>query len=113
MELFAGEGYDLRRYLLSGGLPMAASRRARELLFDYLQFSQPCRSIICVDRVGWHDEVFVLPDVTIGQLNCVERVFQGTSSHRYRTEGTLEQWRSEVARFCAGNSRLIFCLSPA
>jgi putative DNA primase/helicase len=113
MELLAGDGCDLRRYLLSGGLPISSNRRARELLFDYLQFSQPSRSMLCVDRVGWHGEVFVLPDGTIGPADCVERVFQGTSSHRYRTAGTLEQWRSEVARICAGNSRLIFCLCLA
>jgi hypothetical protein len=88
MELLAGDGCDLRRYLLSGGLPISSNRRGRELLIDYLQSSRPGRSVLCVDRVGWQEGVFVLPDGGIGPPNSTERVFQGTASHRLSSRKT-------------------------
>jgi len=68
-----------------------------------------------VDRIGWNEETFVLPDENIGPPNSKMIVFQPPweMSHLLRTAGTLEQWRDQVGRYCSKNSRLLFCVSCA
>ena len=115
MSLLSGDGSDYRSHLLSMGLSIAPSRKARDLLTSYIQSSQPNERARCVSRVGWHKDSFVLPDETFS-LNESERVlFQTTSepNHKLQVAGTLDEWRDNVARYCVGNSRLLFAVSAA
>jgi hypothetical protein len=64
-SLLAGDGAAIREQLLSGGLFVSPSRKARELLLVYLQTTNPTERARCVSRVGWHDGCFVLPDFTV------------------------------------------------
>jgi hypothetical protein len=114
MELLSGDGNEYRRMLLSMGLQIGGSGKARNLLTQYIQTAQVEQRARCVERTGWHGHVFVMPDRTIGEDE--ERIlFQSASATpgTFRQKGKLVTWQMNVAALCAGNSRLVFAVSAA
>ncbi|TAJ78862.1 MAG: DUF927 domain-containing protein [Gallionellaceae bacterium] len=114
MELLSGDGNEYRRMLLSMGLQVAASTKARNLLTQYIQTAKVDKRARCVERTGWHGRVFVMPDCTIGEDD--ERIlFQSATATpgTFRQKGKLDTWQMNVAALCAGNSRLVFAVSAA
>ena len=112
-ELLAGDGSEYRRALLSMGLEIAPSGKARQRLTEYIQTVPVKNRARCVEKTGWQGGAFVLPDTTYGENG--ERVLL-QSLHEppaMRTAGSLEQWRDTVGCFCIGNSRLTFAVSAA
>jgi uncharacterized protein (DUF927 family) len=114
MEMLSGDGREYRSILLNRGLTVGAGRKAHNLLETYLA-TQPERKALCVTRTGWHAGAFVLPDETVGGAGVEEVYWQtaGGSHHLLTSAGTPDEWRREVARYCAGNSRLAFAVSAA
>jgi putative DNA primase/helicase len=115
MSLLAGDGNEYRARLLDGGLFLAPGRRARELLTVYLQTMRPQARALCVSRIGWHAENFVLPSTTIGPVSAGTILFQTPfeADHLLNVSGTLDEWREKVGQLCSGNSRLILATSCA
>jgi putative DNA primase/helicase len=115
MRLLATDGAEYRGELLSQGLQIAQGRLAHSHLSDYLQSQVPEIWVRCVDCVGWHDEVFVLPDGAITQKVEETVVLQIPQTHvnSYRQSGSLTGWQEEIGRLCVGNSRLAFGVSCA
>jgi uncharacterized protein (DUF927 family) len=116
MELLAGDGTELRKELLRGGLIPGFSAKATQLLPQYILSEKPQELALCVPKLGWNDDVYVLPDMSIPQNATRDRViFQGPGylQHYYSTAGTLDEWRQQVSVPCQGNSRLIFSISMA
>jgi putative DNA primase/helicase len=113
MSMLAGDGTEYRSRLLSMGLVISSSRKARELLTTYIQSSMPDQRVRCVSRVGWHDEAYVLPDERFGTGERVLYQSTGQVDHRFRVSGTLADWQTDVARHCVGNSRLVFAIACA
>lgn len=113
-ELLKADGAEYRGALLGMGLQIAPGMKARNWLTSYLQLSRPCARARCVERTGWHEAVFVLPERTIGE-SSEPVLFQSVAgfASAYRERGTLDDWRMHVARLCAGNSRLVFAVSAA
>jgi len=114
MELLSGDGNEYRRMLLSMGLQIGGSGKARNLLTQYIQTAQVEQRARCVERTGWHGNVFVMPDSTIGEDE--ERIlFQSASATpgTFKRKGKLTDWQTNVAARCAGNSRLVFAVSAA
>jgi len=113
-SMLAGDGTQYRAVLLSMGLQIGAGVQAKNHLTVYIQTRQTDVRVRCTDRIGWHDDVYVLPDRTIGEGDelVMFQSPQGTVS-QFRQRGTLEQWREEVSALCRGNSRLLFCVSAA
>ncbi|HKB59525.1 MAG TPA: DUF927 domain-containing protein [Gallionellaceae bacterium] len=114
MELLKGDGAEYRGTLLSMGLQISPSGKARNLLTQYIQTAKVDKRARCVERTGWHGRVFVLPEVTIGESD--ERVlFQSATATpgAFRQKGNLATWRMNVASMCVGNSRLLFAVSTA
>ncbi len=109
-ETLAGDGAEVRRQLLAGGLFVSPARKAREKLLEYLAAAYGDEAIRCVGRIGWHDDIFVLPDAVFGDAKGEQVVWQsaGTNDHAFRVSGALEEWRENLAKFASGNSRLIF-----
>ncbi len=96
MELLAGDGNEYRRNLLSMGLQIAPGRKARELLTTYIQTTEPQLKAMCVNRIGWMEEIYVFPDESIGLRQENESVFfQSLSPQKsaYQIAGTLEEWQ--------------------
>lgn len=89
----------------------------KRLFNHYLMQENPKQELFCVDRIGWHhmngNHFFVLPDKTSGHHKDKEKlVYQSKELNTlFNTRGTIEQWRENVSKLCAGNSRLVFALS--
>lgn len=115
MSLLAGDGVDYRRNLLNMGVIISANKKARDKLTDYLSNSLPQNTALCVERTGWHESVFVLPDKTFGSSTDKDIIFQSFSvnAEGFKTSGTIEEWRDNIAKYCRGNSRLVLAVSIA
>lgn len=113
---FNGEGLDASGLLLDRGLTIAP--KGRPFLLEYLQTARPKKRARVTSRTGWHEaedgSTFVLPDRAFGR-GGEEWIFESDSpaGNTYRLKGTIAEWKAEVARRCAGNSRLVFAVSMA
>jgi putative DNA primase/helicase len=113
-SMLAGDGTQYRSTLLGMGLRIGAGVTAKNQLTVYIQTQKTDVRVRCTDRIGWHGDVYVLPDRTIGDGE--EKVmFQAAGGvvSQFKQRGTLDQWRDEVAALCRGNSRMLFCVSAA
>ena len=114
MELLASDAGALRARLLGEGLPFIATNlRMRERFTEYLQRASVYRRVLCVPRIGWHGDVYVLPDAAFGSSEDEEILYQPPSDsvHQWKVRGTADQWREHVGRRCGGNSRLVLAVS--
>jgi uncharacterized protein (DUF927 family) len=115
MSATAGDGTGYRETLLALGLEIAPGSWAKNSLQEYIVTTRPKTRARCVSRIGWHEGRYVLPDETFGDA-CMGRMLlqaPGVLDHPFGTKGSLIQWKNEVAKSCAGNSRLVFSLSVA
>jgi uncharacterized protein (DUF927 family) len=115
-SLLSGDGTEVRARLLSEGLRISTQRKAQALLAEYIQSYETFQKITCVPRIGWHNNAYILPNETIAKDESAETiVFQSDSfaGDKLITSGTLAEWQQNVARLCAGNSRLSFAVSCA
>jgi uncharacterized protein (DUF927 family) len=116
MELLQGDGRELRGELARLGLSIAPSKSARDLLATYIQTQEVDRRARCVEKLGWHGDVYVTPANTYGQSEELV-VFQNAQALEpaLSVVGDLEQWRNSVGRLASGNTRLVFavCVSFA
>jgi uncharacterized protein (DUF927 family) len=118
MEILAGDGTELRKELLRGGLVPGSQPKANQLLVQYILSEEPDKLALCVPRLGWNgDDVYVLPDTSISRSTTEgdEIIYQSPTfiQHYYATEGTVADWRERVGSLCRGNSRLQFPVSIA
>lgn len=114
LELLQSDGTDMRRELARMGLSIAPGKAQRDLLASYVQVWPVESRARCVERLGWHGAVYVMPSESIGQKDEIV-VFQNAHAidPALSTAGTLDDWRATVAQPSAGNSRLVFALSAA
>lgn len=102
--------------LTSMGLRLGPDRHAKSNLQSFLDSVNPQARARTVDRIGWHGEVFVLPDHAIYPEDTPEEevLYQGLSSEaKFQRKGSLHGWQESVGKFCRGNSRLMFGVSTA
>ena len=114
MDLLSGMGNEYRSTLLAMGLQISTMTKARNLLTQYIQTAKVEARARCVERTGWHDGSFVMPNKTIG--NQQEKIiFQSAANTQstFKQKGTLAAWQENIAKPCAGNSRLVFAISAA
>lgn len=110
-----GEGFDVLRPLVSGGLEISHDPKRLKLFKSALGGLRCEQRVRLVKRTGWREDgVFVLPTAIIGPTHSERVVFDGKAdAAHYGTAGTLEDWVSHVAAPSAGNSRLVLSLSVA
>lgn len=116
MELFQSDGKGLRESLAYQGLIIASDSRARSLFQSYLMNYLTEKRALCVDRVGWHDDVFILPNKQIGQHENDDLiVYQNTSGmeSNFQSLSTLKQWQMDISKPLATHSKLVVALSSA
>ena len=116
MSLLAGNPDEYRGRLLDGGLEIEPGKKGRDLLTTYIQTAVCNNRARCVSKLGWHDDVFVLPDGAIGgSAEHEEYIYQSPyeAENYFRVHGSLEDWRREIGLLCAGNSRLTFAVCLA
>jgi uncharacterized protein (DUF927 family) len=106
---------EARRILLDGGLFIAPSRKARDLLNSFLLLVRSPTRCQATPHVGWHGNSFVLPDACFGADEREVLLLQNASvlEHSFRQSGTLESWQMRSACYATGNSQLILAISAA
>ncbi|STX40334.1 inner membrane protein [Legionella donaldsonii] len=114
LALLQGDSSDVRRELARLGLTISPNKYARDLLSSYIQVFPVEERARCVDKLGWHDELYIAANEVIGQ-STEQIVFQNSQSINptWSKCGSVEDWRNSVGRLAAGNSRLIFAISAA
>ena len=113
-RLLSDTGGELLGHLRDIGLGFGIGKAAKTALLNLLHCVRPNLKARTVNHVGWHERIFVLPDKVYGQTTGELTVFSAAAAvkHAYRRGGTLEGWQ-EMARQCAGNSRLVLAVSAA
>ena len=116
-SLLAGRGDEMRAELLGLGLQISPTKTARDRLSEYIQTWRTDLRYRCVDRLGWHDDTFVLPRQVFGPETFGDEVlFQHQHARdipKFEQAGTMDGWRAEVAAPALGNDRLILALATA
>ena len=114
MDLLRGAGDDMRGELLSMGVEIDPSPKARNLLASYLQAKPPKRRMRCALQVGWCDDSFVLPDTVIGPKASGVIFQSGERGHdEHTTGGTLQAWQVDISARAVGNTLLLLALSAS
>jgi len=110
-------GKEVLGPLVDMGLRLAGSRsgrNARNDLQGYLQSYDSDKRARVVNRLGWHDDAYLLPERQIGaskeQLHFYDA---GAQLPPISQAGTLEQWQRHIGYLCIGNHRLTFVVSTA
>lgn len=115
MDLLATDGAEIRRNLLSLGVQMAVTLKERQLFLSYLQSTRPPKRIMCVHRIGWHQNQFILPEKVFSPKNIQNEVILQSKACEsgFSTSGSLKDWQENVGKYCKDNSKLIFAVSLA
>lgn len=101
--------------LVANGLILNSREKLR--LIDYLIYSKPEKRLTLVYKTGWQGKSFVMPDKIISSSDSenTDYLLHGIQSKikKLKAQGTAEEWREHIAKYCVGNSRLIFAVSCA
>ena len=112
-SMFTKDGEQIRINLLKKGFILAGTLLSKRKLMEYISSSIPQREIMLATRTGFVKDVYIRPDCVVGEAK--EEIILDTAiqDDSYGTSGTLQEWNDLVARWCIGNSRLIFAISAA
>ena len=115
LSLLQGDAREYRKELASQGLNITTNPKQRNYLDTYIQNYPIHKRALCVDRLGWHDEQYILPDGAIGGDGKQLIVYQAAHAinSTIAQQGTLEQWRDELCKKLAEQSRFVFSIACA
>lgn len=116
METLQTDGADMRKALAHMGVTLSTSRAARELFQTYIANYPVDTFAKCVNKVGWHDHQYILPNNVIGENSSGELiVYQSTYNviDKYVQKGTLNNWQNNVAKYAENHDFLVLALSSA
>lgn len=114
-SLLAGDGPEVRRVLLDGGLSIGSGIKAHNVLTNYLTNVNMRTLARAVAATGWYGSEFVYPNGPVGVAGDERIILQTTNliDHAYYVRGTLDKWKHEIARLVVGNPLLILAISVA
>jgi uncharacterized protein (DUF927 family) len=109
----ACEGKEAIERLFNLGLKASPKRKDLEALRHYILEREPPVTITSVPSHGWHAGTFIHTDqFELGQATDITILDPAVAGgHRYRTAGTIDDWKTNVAAPCNGNTRLVLSLS--
>jgi uncharacterized protein (DUF927 family) len=111
-DLFHDHPMNIAKRLAKDGLK--CNRAAHSELVNFLIKLEPDKSLVTVNRSGWHGEHFVLADGTIyGDDDIFMDPKYVRTGEACGVAGTLDEWREQVGKYCVGNSRLMLFASAA
>ncbi len=119
-DMLEGDGAALARLLRAQGLFIGDNKGG--LLKMYVNRSRPPARARLTSRIGWHDDCttpgrwsFVLggdhDPLAAPDAELWLHAAQGSGHAQFKSAGSLEDWRANVAGLAVGNSRLLFALS--
>lgn len=112
LRMTRGGREDFLEELYDMGLVAVPGRKAGDRIRLFISDHPTTKTVLCVERIGWHGDSFVLPEKAFSPSGTGNVVFQGTArEHSFRTKGTLPQWQDSLARYAVGNSRFALALS--
>ncbi|SFN01910.1 Uncharcterized protein, DUF927 family [Formivibrio citricus] len=91
------------------GLWLSSAKDRNANLMLYLQTGTDAPRARKIERTGWHESAFVLPDEVIGPT-AENLIYQGAGKPPIALAGTLEGWRDGVAKYAPGNPLLLLAL---
>lgn len=93
----------LAKKLLNAGYNMDIyySKQLQGFLNQY----QPDSDIVATTQIGWVNDSYVLPNLIIGDSKNI-RYYGSVVDGKFTRNGTLEQWRDNVAHHCVGYEML-------
>ena len=91
--------------------------RDKELI-GYLLDKRPLTKGLVVDKIGWHDDLYILPNEQFGVLRGDHSLIhlkkeKLTQVEFLETRGTLEEWQENLGRYIKNNPSLIFTTGVA
>ncbi|AFL73544.1 DUF927 domain-containing protein [Thiocystis violascens] len=110
MHLLRGSCEELRGELLDLGLEINPNSRGK--LANYLLHKAPKREVTAALSLGWHDDTFVLPDVSIG-TEAIRFQSETATVADFDQRGTLLDWQTQVCALARGNTSLTLAISAA
>jgi putative DNA primase/helicase len=117
MEQITSNPDSLYKALTNAGVNLF-TRKAKTGVLELLQDHKRVPSTFKVaTRLGWNSGAIVRPDEIVGSARPpLETEFGNLDPQmlaKYRSGGTLQEWQTNIASICIGNSRLIFAVSLA
>tara|TARA_R110001583_G_scaffold76235_1_gene208910 strand:+ start:224 stop:2119 length:1896 start_codon:yes stop_codon:yes gene_type:complete len=108
----SGNPKRLSQILSNKGLDIEESQIHR--LYDYVAGCKPTQRVTNVDKPGWHNDEYVMPDC-LDAIQGGKYIYQAPSRSKnlFPSAGTLSDWKANVASMCTDNSRLLFAGSTA
>ena len=115
LSLLQGDAREYRRELASQGLSITTNTKQRSYLDTYIQDYPIHKRALCVDRLGWHGEQYILANGSIGGDDKQITVYQSANAinSTLSQQGTLAQWRNELCKPLAEQSRFVFSIACA
>ena len=115
LSLLQGDAREYRRELASQGLNITTNPKQRSYLDTYIQNYPIHKRALCVDKLGWHDKQYILPDRAIGSDGKQLIVYQSANSinSTLAQQGELAQWRDNLCKPLAEQSRFVFSIACA
>src|SRR5579863_10315685 len=115
MSALAGRARECWAQLLSQGLQIVRSPKARDLVIAYILEADPQERVRCSSRLGWHGRTFVLPEESVQPENSEPILYQPATKKKHLSapSGSVEDWRDSIGRHSSGNSRLEFAIACA
>jgi len=115
LSLLQGDAREYRKELASQGLNITTNPKQRSYLDTYIQNYPIHKRALCVDKLGWHDKQYILPDRAIGSDGKQLIVYQSANAinSTLAQQGTLAQWRDNLCKPLAEQSRFVFSIACA
>ena len=113
--LLAGRSDALQKELLSRGLHINETTKAKNLLVKYVNRYKDLPILTTVNRVGWwgDHQAYVMPHKVFGLDDSVIYYSEQPNLSDYSQKGTLEEWQAKVAKYAVDNPRMMLFMCAA
>lgn len=88
------------------GLEISDFKKSPRLISEYIN-QQSAKDIYTrIEKIGWHKNVYVLPEQFFGETGD-EHIYFDEHGSLFTTSGTLEEWQAHLGGYCKGNTLLM------
>ncbi|WP_171499443.1 DUF927 domain-containing protein [Acinetobacter soli] len=116
MQNFQTDGAELRKMLSDQGVTIGIGVNERKLFLTYLANYPIKKFALCVNKVGWHADQYILPNSVIGSNQSNEIVVYQTNDplqDKYKQKGTLAEWQENISKKAETHKFLVLAICVA